>query len=42
MHSSGLSRTYPLVPRIPELRDAEVKADAERERTGEDGRDVDT
>lgn len=34
--------TYPLVPRIPELRDADVKAYAEGECAGEDRRDEDT
>ena len=36
------TRTYPLVPLIPELRDAKVETDAECERAGEDRRDENT
>ena len=38
----GRENTHSFVPRIPELRDADVKANAECERAGEDGRDENT
>ena len=37
-----MARTHSFVPRVPELGHTEVEADAERERAGEDGGDVDT
>lgn len=37
-YGGGRQRTYPLVPLVPEAGNSNVEADAERERTDEDGR----
>ena len=38
----AMVQTYALVPGVPELRDANVEANAERERASEDGGHVNT